>query len=197
MPNSCCPTRRAGVSSLTGDTHRIIILFSMEISTLTILDSEQLRAAMRSWSAGVTIAAATFEGQTHGMTVNSFTSISLDPALITISLQASTRTNELVTKSGSFGLTILSNEQADLSDLFAGRKPELTDRFAGLQTETLVTGSPLIVGGLAWLDCRVIKTFDAGMNTLFIAEVVAAREGKTGDPLVYHNRKYWSLSELK
>ncbi|MBI5963752.1 MAG: flavin reductase [Chloroflexi bacterium] len=159
------------------------------------LDSEKLRAAMRAWSAGVTVVTAVHEGVKHGMTVNSFTSISLDPALVTISLQQSARTHELVIQSRAFGLTILSNEQVKISDLFAGRMSETEDRFADLQTETLVTGSPLIVGGLAWLDCRVVETFDAGMNTLFIAEVVAASGSGDGLPLIYHNRKYWELSE--
>jgi flavin reductase (DIM6/NTAB) family NADH-FMN oxidoreductase RutF len=161
------------------------------------LDAEQLRAAMRGWSAGVTVVTAAFNGQFHGMTVNSFTSISLDPAMITISLQGSTRTHEMVLKSRAFGLTILSNEQAHISDLFAGRRPDVTDRFADLKTQILVTGSPLIVGGLSWLDCRVLQTFDVGMNTLFISEVVAARGGTAGDPLIYHNRRYWNLTELK
>ena len=160
------------------------------------LDSENLRAAMRAWSAGVTVVTAVQDGGKHGMTVNSVTSISLDPALITISLQQSSRTHEFVSKSRAFGLTILSADQSNISDLFAGRMPETEDRFAGLQTETLVTGSPLIVGGLAWLDCRVVQTFDAGMNTLFIAEVLAARGTGDGQPLMYHNRKYWRLSEL-
>ena len=154
-----------------------------------------LRLAMRAWAAGVTVVTAVNEGVAHGMTVNSFTSISLDPAMITISLQKTTRTFEYVSKAQAFGLTILSSEQADISDLFAGRKPEVQDRFAGLQTETLVTGSPFIVGGLAWLDCRVVQTYDAGMNTLFISEVVAARGTGEGSPLLYHNREYWNLSQ--
>jgi len=160
------------------------------------LDSEALRAAMRAWSAGVTVVTAMHEGHKHGMTVNSFTSISLEPAIITISLQTSTRTYELVSKSRMFGLTILSAEQTIISDLFAGRRPEVEDRFADLQTETLVTGVPLIVGGLAWLDCRVVETYDAGMNMLFIAEVLAARGFGDGQPLIYHNRKYWNLAQL-
>lgn len=189
--------RKMEVSSLTGPSTTIMMPFYMENSTLTGLEPEQLRAAMRGWSAGVTVVTARFEGQTHGMTVNSFTSISLDPAMITICLQGSTRTHEMVLKSRAFGLTILSEKQADISDLFAGRKPEVQDRFASLQTETLVTGSPLIVGGLSWLDCRVTQAIEVGVNTLFISEVVAAREGSAGDPLIYHNRKYWHLSELK
>ncbi len=161
------------------------------------LDPENLRDAMRAWSAGVTVVTALHENQFHGMTVNSFTSISLKPALITISLQQSTRTHELVTRANAFGLTILSREQGDISDLFAGRSPEIEDRFASVQVETLVTGSPLIVGGLAWMDCHVLQTYDAGMNTLFIAEVIAAKGNGKGEPLIYHNREYWKLSQLK
>lgn len=116
--------------------------------------------------------------------------------MITISLQSGSRTHELITRSRSFGLTILSKEQSKISDVFAGRFPDIKDRFEGLKTETLVTGAPLIVGGLAWLDCRVVESFNAGINTLFIAEVLAARTIGNGQPLIYHNRAYWQLSQL-
>ncbi len=170
--------------------------FIMESQNAMTLDPENLRVAMRAWSAGVTVVTSIHEGVKHGMTVNSFTSISLAPPLITISLQQSSRTHELVSKSRVFGLTMLSSDQIKISNLFAGRAADIEDRFAGLQTEVLVTGSPLIVGGLAWLDCRVVETFDAGMNSLFIAEVLAARGSGDGLPLIYHNLKYKGLSEL-
>ncbi len=160
------------------------------------LDPEKLRAAMRAWSAGVTIVTAVHEGSQHGATVNSFTSISLEPALVTVTLQKSARTHQLISNSRTFGVTILSAEQSNVSDLFAGKMTDVKDRFAGLQTQTLVTGSPLIVGGLAWLDCRVVETFSAGASTLFIAEVLAAQNTGDGQPLIYHGRKYWELSKL-
>ena len=166
-----------------------------EITVMTI-DPENLKAAMRAWSAGVTVVTAIYKDHQHGMTVNSFTSISLDPAMITISLQSGSRTHELISRSRAFGLTILSAQQTGISDIFAGRIPGVEDRFAGLKTETLVTGSPLIAGGLAWLDCRVAETFTAGLSTLFIAEVLAARGTGDGQPLIYHNRVYWQLSQL-
>ena len=150
---------------------------------------------MRAWASGVTVTAAAHEGQRHGMTVNSFASISLDPALITISLNTGSRTHELALKSGAFGLTILSAKQEKISDLFAGRMPEITDRFAGLQVETLETGSPLIADALAWLDCRIVQTFTAGANMLYIAEVVAARSLSQDEPLIYHDRGYRKLSK--
>ncbi len=168
----------------------------MEKPTSMTLEAENLRVAMRAWSAGVTVVATAHEGQRHGMTVNSFTSISLEPAAITISLKTGSRTYDLVSLSRVFGLTMLSKTQSKISDIFAGRFPEIEDRFADVQVETLVTGSPLIVGGLAWLDCRVVETYNAGMNTLFIAEVLAARGSEDGQPLVYHDRKYWQLSQL-
>jgi len=159
------------------------------------LDPEQLRAAMHTWTTGVTVVTATHNGVTHGMTVNSFTSISLEPALIAISLQRTSRTRELVAEAGAFGLTILSTEQQAISDLFAGRAKNPGDRFANIKTKTLITGAPLIEGGLAWMDCRVVHTFDGGTNTLFIGEVVSARSKDANTPLIYHNRSYWKLSQ--
>jgi flavin reductase (DIM6/NTAB) family NADH-FMN oxidoreductase RutF len=156
------------------------------------LNPEKLRAAMRAWSAGVAVVTAVHEGNRSGATVNSFTSISLEPAMLTVTLQKSARTHDLILKSRAFGLTILSEEQSKISDLFAGKIPT-EDRFAGLQTETLVTGAPLLPGGLAWLDCRVVETFDAVSSTLFIAEALAAQITDDAMPLVYHNRKYWNL----
>ncbi len=150
---------------------------------------------MRAWTAGVTIVAAAHNNIRHGMTVNSFTSVSLEPAWVTISLQQSTRTNELIREAGAFGITILSLDQKELADRFSGLKPEMEDRFSGLEIVSYVTGAPLIEGGLAHLDCRVVQSIEVGMNTLFIAEVVAARMETSSRPLIYHNRKYWQLTD--
>jgi flavin reductase (DIM6/NTAB) family NADH-FMN oxidoreductase RutF len=160
------------------------------------LDSEQLRQVMRSWTSGVTIVTARYGTQQHGMTVSSFTSLSLDPPWILISLQKASRTHELVLGAGCFGVTILSADQQELSDRFAGHIPDTSDRMSGLELEALETGAPLIEGGLAWLDCRVVQTISAGTNSLFIAEVVAARGGSGDDcPLVYHKQGYQRLAE--
>jgi flavin reductase (DIM6/NTAB) family NADH-FMN oxidoreductase RutF len=90
-------------------------------------------------------------------------------------------------------VTILAYGQQEVSDLFAGRVSDTEDRLAGIGTETLVTGAPFIKGGLAYLDCRVAQAIAAGTNTLFLAEVVAARGDGEGKPLVYQDRKYQKL----
>jgi flavin reductase (DIM6/NTAB) family NADH-FMN oxidoreductase RutF len=157
------------------------------------IDAEQLRAAMRAWTSGVTIVTATYSGEKHGMTVSSFTSISLDPPLIVISLQTISRTHELVSRAQAFGVTILASDQQGLSERFASSPLNMGDRLEGLQTETLVSGAPFIKGGLTYLDCRVTQTVLAGMNTLFIAEVIAVRGNDHAAPLIYHDRNYHGL----
>lgn len=157
------------------------------------LDPEQLRRAMRAWTTGVAVVTAIHAGIRYGMTVNSFTSISLEPPLISIALKRLTHTCELVEKSGEFALTILSVDQGDLSDRFAGKLPDITDRFDGVETSKLLIDAPLLKGGMAYFNCRVVNSLPAGENTLFIAEVIAASGEGEGDPLVYHNRVFWKL----
>ncbi len=157
------------------------------------LDPEQLRRAMRAWTTGVTVVTAIHEGQRYGMTVNSFTSISLEPPLISVALKKLTHTHELIEKSGEFAITILSTDQGDLSDRFAGKMPEFTDRFEGVETDKLIIDAPLIKGGAAYFNCHVVNSIPVGENTLFIAEVIAAQGEGENEPLVYHNRVYWKL----
>ncbi len=157
------------------------------------LDPEQLRHAMRAWTTGVTIVTAAHAGQRYGMTVNSFTSISLEPPLISVTLRQLTHTHELVEKSAEFAITVLAAHQGHLSDRFAGKIPDITDRFEGVETGRLLIDAPLIKGGMAYLNCRVVNTIPVGENTLFIAEVIAAQGEGEGEPLVYHNRVFWKL----
>ena len=157
------------------------------------LDPEKLRRAMRAWTTGVAIITSIYQDQQYGMTVNSFTSISLDPPLVSVALKQLTHTHELVVKSGMFSVTILSDAQKELSDRFAGKLPNVTNRFDGVQTETISLDSPVFKDGMAYFDCRVIHSIPVGENTLFVAEVLDARGEGEGEPLVYHNRVYWKL----
>ncbi len=157
------------------------------------LDSDQLRRAMRAWTTGVAVVTAAHDGQRYGMTVNSFTSVSLEPPLVSVTLKQLTHTHDLVDKSNAFAVTILAADQKELSDRFAGKLPEIHDRFDGLALETLVLDAPLLKGGLAYFNCRILTSIPVGENTLFLAEVIAARGDGEGEPLAYHNRVFWKL----
>lgn len=158
------------------------------------LDPEKFRHAMRAWTTGVAIVTSIYEGQQYGMTVNSFTSISLEPPLISVALKQLTHTHDLVVKSGIFAVTILAAEQKELSDRFAGKFPAIMDRFAGVEMESpSPVHAPVFKNRMAYFHCRVVNSIPVGENTLFVAEVTAAQGEGQGDPLVYHNREYWRL----
>jgi flavin reductase ActVB len=160
------------------------------------VESEMLRQAMRFWATGVTVVTAAHAGIEHGMTVSAFTSVSLTPPQVLVSLAQNTRTHDLVMQSHHFGISILDSTQLDLSDRFAGRVPDDMDRLSGIETQKMVSGTPLLKQGLAQLDCHVVTTLGSGTHTIFIGEVLSARFGNEGDPLLYFNRDYKKLMSV-
>jgi len=157
--------------------------------------SEDLRRAMRCWTTGVAVVTARIDNRVHGMTVNSFTSVSLSPPLVVVTMALNTRTEQMVRQMGWFGVTILHQSQADIADRFAGRISDEGDRFADLETFHLLSGAPFIRGGLAYLDCQVLHIHPLPASTLFMGEVRAVEMVQPEQPLVYHNRIYRRMAE--
>jgi len=166
-----------------------------------------LRSVMRHWPTGVAILTSRHSGPAHGMTVNSFCSVSLDPPLVLVSIEQAVRTHGLVKSSGVFGISFLREGQEWISNRFAGRETENTDRFEGLEVFTSVTGAPILADNIGHLDCVVTAAYPAGNHTIFVAEVVAAGVGTAGSvlgddgleaqngsvperPMLYFNRDY-------
>lgn len=159
------------------------------------VDQIQFRMVMRQWASGVCVVSSHFRGTSHGMTVSSFTSVSLDPQLIAISLMKNSRTHDIVIKAGNFGITILSSAQKQISEVFAGQVTEDNNRFEGLETWAMTTGAPFLEGGLAFLDCKLTVVYDFGTNSLIIGEVVAAKVGDGGTPLLNFDQRYHQLQD--
>jgi flavin reductase (DIM6/NTAB) family NADH-FMN oxidoreductase RutF len=155
--------------------------------------SEELRKAMRQWTTGVCVVCGRNETFRHGMTVNSFTSVSLDPPLIVITLAKETRTWKLVRETGRFSVSILRHNQKSIADRFSGKDDEETDRFTGIETRDLPGGLPVISGCLAVLESKVVNNVDFENSTMFIADITSSEVQVQGKPLVYHNREYYSL----
>jgi flavin reductase (DIM6/NTAB) family NADH-FMN oxidoreductase RutF len=157
-----------------------------------MVDSDILRDAMRSWATGVSIISAQNQTARHGMTLNSFTSVSLDPPLVLVCVQNNVRMLEMIQEARTFAVSVLRAGQAELSNHFAGRSTESLDRFEGIATHTAVTGAPILNEALAYFDCAVEATHPGGTHTIFVARVLAAGRAE-GEPLVYWNRNYREL----
>lgn len=171
-----------------------LIIFRMEAVDMPI-DPLELRLAMRQWTTGVTIVSAEYQVVHHGMTVSSFFSVSLTPPTVLISLEKITRTYAMVRDSGFFGVNILSSDQEEISDRFAGRHTENRDRFYGLETTTLISGAPFLKDSLVCLDCQVIARLDSGTHTVFLGEVLSAAIHDQKSPLVYFDQHYHRLQD--
>lgn len=154
---------------------------------------EELRRAMRQWTTGVCVVCSRNETIRHGMTVNSFTSVSLDPPLIVVTLAKKTRTWSLVKETGRFSVSILRHNQKSIADRFSGKDDEETDRFKGIESRDLSGGLPVIADCLAVLEAKIVNHVDFENSTLFIAEITYSEVQVQGKPLVYHNREYYSL----
>ncbi len=158
------------------------------------LNVELFKNAMAQWASGVTIVTTQWNGEKFGLTASSFTSISLEPPLVSVALANSLYTLALMQQSGLFAVSLLASDQIDLGMRFAGMIPDIVDRFDGIDYTVAVTGCPIILGSLGWLDCRVYHSFEAGDHTVFIGEVLEADAREDGKPLLYYNRDWRHLA---
>ena len=160
-----------------------------------LMSLEILKETMRAWVTGVAIVTGHHNGFVHGMTANSFNSIALAPPTVMVALQKHTRTQNLVKEEGFFGVTILETSQITLARRFAGQIEPDKPRFDGVETFTMVSGAPLVTGGIGFLDCKVVHAFDVGATTVFIGEVLEAQKSDhSQDPLLYFNREWRKLA---
>lgn len=164
------------------------------------MDSAQLRSVLGQWPSGVavvtTIATDADGGRRpHGMTASSFSSVSLDPPLISICLGDHLPTRALVAASGVFCVSFLGKDQADVGRRFAGMRPEVTDRFAGLSWEPGSTGCLRLADGTGWLECRVEHAYPGGDHTIFVGRVLDAGIPRVSAPLLFHSRSWGQLAD--
>jgi flavin reductase (DIM6/NTAB) family NADH-FMN oxidoreductase RutF len=149
------------------------------------------RRACAQFPTGIAIAAA-FDGAPHGLTVNSFTSISLRPPIVMFAIDRETQAIEAFRRVTHFAINILSVDQQELSSAFAYR-PE--NRFEGVDWRRGIESVPLLAGALATLECRLIRVLPMGDHEVFFGEALAAEVAEEGAPLLYFRGRYARLTK--
>ncbi len=160
------------------------------------VDAARFRSVLGQWPSGVTVVTTVVDGAWHGMTASSFSSVSLDPPLVSVCLSRSVWTHGLIESSGVFAVNILAKDQAPVGMIFAGQRPEIEDRFDGLAARPAITGAPVLTEALGWLDCRVIHAYDGGDHTIFVGEVLQADTPRVTAPLLFHSRAWGQFADL-
>jgi flavin reductase len=153
--------------------------------------TSDFRLALGQFATGVTV--VTVErapGQVHGMTANSFTSVSLEPLLILICVDHDAQLLPLLELRKRFGVSVLKENQEAISEYFAQSEedPAIKERL-GIRFRWTETVIPLLEGALAHLACNVVTTYVAGDHTIFVGEVESV-EVYEGEPLLYLRGDY-------
>ena len=160
------------------------------------LNTTEFRKAMGAFATGVTIITVDLDGEVHGMTANAFTSVSLDPMLVLVCVDHSTRTHAHLHAKKRFGINVLCEDQRPVSEYYA--RPERTHEHAeaeaGARFDRTRQGTPILHGALAYLECRLQSVQEAGDHSIFIAEVEDVVVGE-GDPLLFFRGKYRKVGE--
>ena len=158
------------------------------------INTDQFKKALSQFATGVTVVTTVHQGTPIGITASSFSSLSLEPPLVLVSLAKKLFTHQVIADNGRFAVNILGASQRELGMRFAGMLPGVGDRFAGLDVKTAVTGCPILSNAIAWVDCRVWEMYDGGDHTIFVGEVVDVYASENDTPLLYHSR-LWRRSE--
>lgn len=158
------------------------------VSAPADVSPDDFKAAMSRWASGVTIVTA---AGPVGMTVSAFSSLSLDPPLILVSLAHAATMHDPVVAADGFAVHILEDDQHELSHRFATP----VDRFDGLSYDSGPYDAPLLHGGVARLACQKHAVADGGDHTILIGRVVQV-DVRAGQPLLYYRGSYRGLAPI-
>ena len=155
------------------------------------LDPRTLRQVFAAYPTGVTALAALVDGVPVGMAANSFTSVSLDPPLVSVCVATASETWPVLRRARRIGVSVLSHRQEVASRSLAARG---TDRFAGLAWSPTPDGAVFLAGVSAWIDCSVQREIPAGDHGIVLLRVHRLGTGPEVAPLVFHGSRYRRLA---
>jgi flavin reductase len=167
--------------------------------------ADALRHVMSQFCSGVTVVTALRQGIKHAMTATAVSSVSLVPPLILVCVSRSSRFHEAVTGADAWCVSLLSADQERLARHFAHKGRDLLSQFDDVpHTPSPLSGTPLVDGALAWMECVTYARYDGGDHTIMVGELVHASGEPTDDeqdrhiPLSYYQGTYSPyLSDLR
>jgi flavin reductase (DIM6/NTAB) family NADH-FMN oxidoreductase RutF len=154
-----------------------------------MIDISEFRRVMGHFATGVAVLTSIQEdGAPCGLTVSSLCSVSLSPTLLLACIDREADSHRCIEIAGHFAINVLEERKGEtLARRFATWG--VGDKFRDLEYRVEASGSPVLEGALAWMDCRVHASYPGGDHTIFVGEVIAA-DAREGVPLVYYRGGY-------
>jgi flavin reductase (DIM6/NTAB) family NADH-FMN oxidoreductase RutF len=164
----------------------------MSLQTNQDLDPVRLRRAFGSFPSGVVAVAAEVEGRLVGLAASSFTSVSLDPPLVSFSVANTSKTWPDLRRTAHLGVTVLADHHVEVCRQLAG---PVEERFAGVAVSATDEGAVTLDEGLARFDCTIYREVEAGDHLLVLLRLHAVEHPETGSPLIFHRSGFGRLAE--
>lgn len=156
-------------------------------------DSQKFRSVMSKFATGVTVVTTRSGNDIHGLTVNAFCSVSLEPMLVLVCIDKSATAHALLEKSKNYAVNFLAADQEDIARRFATDQLSASERFKGITHHRETTGAPVFDHSLGFIDCEIVSSYPAGDHTIFVGKVLALGEQDAVPPLLYFKSAYKSL----
>ena len=153
------------------------------------MSGDELRAAMRRFPAGVAVVTVDDDGRKLGLTIGSLVSLSLEPALVGVSIGHHSTLHAPLREAGRFVVNVLAGDQDGLAQHFARNVPPIA-LWRGVALRRSELAEPLLDGALAWLECRTWARYEAGDHTIFVGEVLAVELGRVDRAVAYVGGEY-------
>ena len=158
------------------------------------IDPRALRNALGRFATGIAVVMAHDAQGAMGVTVNSFSAVSLDPPLVLFCMARTLNSLERLEKVEAYTVNILLQEQMDISNRFAKSGD---DKFAGLDCPPGVSGAPRLTGAHAVFECVPYAHYDGGDHVIFVGRVVHMHAEDDGEPLLYYRGAYRFLAAVE
>jgi 3-hydroxy-9,10-secoandrosta-1,3,5(10)-triene-9,17-dione monooxygenase reductase component len=162
-----------------------------------VADGRRIRSVLGHFCTGVTVISATADdGSPVGFACQSFSSLSLDPPLVSFSVARTSSSWPRIAHAGAFCVSVLAADQGDLCRTFAVSSSTGTDKFAGVDwSPAPATGAPRLAGALAWIDCTIHAVHTGGDHLIVLGRVgaLAVNRDDTG-PLLFYRGGFGALT---
>ena len=156
---------------------------------------DDFKNALASWATGVAVVTTKARGLLYGLTVSSFTSISLEPPIISVSLSNRNRLHLMIQDAETFAVSILAEGMESASNYFAQGGREPTEGFVEVEGFWTKSDVPVVANAMAHLVCKVHDVVVWGDHTVVAGEVLEAASNDGKKPLVYFDRAYRTVTE--
>lgn len=149
------------------------------------ISGDEFKLLLRQFAAGVTIVTFSEGGRKGGLTVSSFSSVSLDPPLVSICVARHLASHDPIARSGAFAVNICTQDQGKLAWDFASGKIDKHALLESVEHTTSELGNPLITGSAARIDCKLVHQFDGGDHTIFVGQVEGGGADDDAETLLF------------